>query len=161
MAGNKLNYCPFDIISKDVFCLAFYFEWKYFVLIDHILSETICLYRWTDNGWKGGKNNVALAHPEEKWCSKFGWIQPSGLGEDSMTDRWTDAQKKKCCSHTPLPWLEMMKQVWLNSDQWFRRRQLDGQMDEQRKHGKIVLLPHNLTMRGKDGASLVEFHPMV
>ena len=35
------NYCPFDISWKDVFCLAFYF--KYFVLVDHILSETICL----------------------------------------------------------------------------------------------------------------------
>ena len=30
------TYCPFDISRKDVFCLAFYFEWKYFVLIDHI-----------------------------------------------------------------------------------------------------------------------------
>ena len=37
------NYCPFDISWKDVFCLAFYFKWKYFVLVDHILSETICL----------------------------------------------------------------------------------------------------------------------
>ena len=36
--------CPFDISRKDVFCLAFYFEWKYFVLIDHIQSETICLF---------------------------------------------------------------------------------------------------------------------
>ena len=39
-----LGYCPFDISRKDVFCLAFYFEWKYFVLIVHILSETICLF---------------------------------------------------------------------------------------------------------------------
>ena len=37
------DYCPFNISWKDVFCLAFYFKWKYFVLIDHILSETICL----------------------------------------------------------------------------------------------------------------------
>ena len=37
-------YCPFDISWKDVFCLAFYFKWKYFVLIDHILSENICLF---------------------------------------------------------------------------------------------------------------------
>ena len=37
------NYCPFDISWKDVFCSAFYFKWKYFVLVDHILSETICL----------------------------------------------------------------------------------------------------------------------
>ena len=38
------------------------------------------------------KINVALAHPyhEGKWCSKFGCIPPSGLGGDSMTDRWTD-----------------------------------------------------------------------
>ena len=38
------NYCPFDISRKDVFCLAFYFKGKYFVQIDHILSETICLF---------------------------------------------------------------------------------------------------------------------
>ena len=36
--------CPFDITRKDAFCFTFYFEWKYFVLIDHILSETICLF---------------------------------------------------------------------------------------------------------------------
>ena len=28
--------------GKTCFCLTFYFKWKYFVLIDHILSETIC-----------------------------------------------------------------------------------------------------------------------
>ena len=38
------TYCPFDISWKDIFCLVFYFEWKYFVLIDHIQSETICLF---------------------------------------------------------------------------------------------------------------------
>ena len=37
-------YCPFDIFRKDVSCLAFSLKWKYFVLIDHILSETICLF---------------------------------------------------------------------------------------------------------------------
>ena len=39
-------YYPFDITRKDVFCLAFPFKWKRFVLIDHtcILSETICLF---------------------------------------------------------------------------------------------------------------------
>ena len=41
-------YCPFDISRKDVFCLAFYLKWKYFVLIDHILSETICLFCFCD-----------------------------------------------------------------------------------------------------------------
>ena len=25
-------------------------------------------------------------------CNKFGWIPPSSLGGDSLTDRWTDAQ---------------------------------------------------------------------
>ena len=33
-----------EITRKDVFCLAFYFKWKYFVLIDYILSEIICLF---------------------------------------------------------------------------------------------------------------------
>ena len=32
------------ITIEDIFCLAFYFKWKYFFLIDHILSETICLF---------------------------------------------------------------------------------------------------------------------
>ena len=41
---SRLNYCPFDISWKDVFfCWPFYFKWKYFVLVDHIFSETICL----------------------------------------------------------------------------------------------------------------------
>ena len=37
-------YYPLDISRKDVFCLAFYFKGKYFVLVYHILSETICLF---------------------------------------------------------------------------------------------------------------------
>ena len=39
------------------------------------------------------KNNIALGHPyyEGKSCSKFGEILPSGLGGDSVMDRWTDA----------------------------------------------------------------------
>ena len=41
---TSMMYCPFDISRKDVFCLAFYLKWKYFVLIDYILSETICLF---------------------------------------------------------------------------------------------------------------------
>ena len=36
------KYCPFNITRKDAF-LAFYFEWNFFVLIDHILSENICV----------------------------------------------------------------------------------------------------------------------
>ena len=35
--------CPFNIPWKANFCLAFYFKWKYFVLVDHILTEAICL----------------------------------------------------------------------------------------------------------------------
>ena len=38
------NCYPFDISRKDSFCLAFYFKWKHFVLIDHISSEIICLF---------------------------------------------------------------------------------------------------------------------
>ena len=42
--GNR-NYCPFYITGKDVFfLLGINFKWKYFLLIDHILSETICLF---------------------------------------------------------------------------------------------------------------------
>ena len=44
----KHGYRPFDIIQKAVFCLAVYFKWKYFVLIDHILSETICFFCFCD-----------------------------------------------------------------------------------------------------------------
>ena len=63
------------------------------------------------------KNNVALTHPyhEGKWCSKFDWIPPSGLGGDSLMDRWMDNRHmdgrmhgKKFCSGTPLPWTEVM-----------------------------------------------------
>ena len=38
------------------------------------------------------KNNVALAHPypKGKSCSKFGYIPPSGLGRNSVTEEWTD-----------------------------------------------------------------------
>ena len=39
-----LYYCPFNITRKDVFCLPFYFKCRYFVLTDHILLETICLF---------------------------------------------------------------------------------------------------------------------
>ena len=33
-----------DIIRKNIYCLAFYFKWICSVLIDPILSETICLF---------------------------------------------------------------------------------------------------------------------
>ena len=42
--ANIVSYCPFDISWKDVFCLAFYLKWKYFVLFDCIFSEIICLF---------------------------------------------------------------------------------------------------------------------
>ena len=40
------SYCPLDITRKDFFffCLAFYLKLKDFVLIDHSLSEIICLF---------------------------------------------------------------------------------------------------------------------
>ena len=39
------THWAFEITQKDVFffCLVFYLKCIYFVLIDHILSETICL----------------------------------------------------------------------------------------------------------------------
>ena len=43
LRGFSHIYCPFDII-EEVFCLVFYFKRKYFILLDHILSETICLF---------------------------------------------------------------------------------------------------------------------
>ena len=46
------------------------------------------------DGWQGDvqKNYIALAHPyhEGKWFSMFGWILSSGLGRDSVMDKWTD-----------------------------------------------------------------------
>ena len=44
------------------------------------------------DSWPDGKNNVALAHPyhQGKPCSKCGYIPPSGLGGDRVTDRWMD-----------------------------------------------------------------------
>ena len=47
--------------------------------------------RMTDGRTDARKNNVALAPPlhEGKWCSKFVWISPTGLGgeHDGLTDR--------------------------------------------------------------------------
>ena len=36
------------VLSAFFFCLAFYFKWKYFVLIKRILSETVCLFCFCD-----------------------------------------------------------------------------------------------------------------
>ena len=50
MHWHKLMLNPFmptvlsTSLGKMFFCLAFYLQWKYFVLIDYILSETICLF---------------------------------------------------------------------------------------------------------------------
>ena len=38
------TYCPFDSLWKDVFRRALYSKWKCFLLIDHILSGTVCLF---------------------------------------------------------------------------------------------------------------------
>ena len=41
-------------------------------------------------------------------------------------------------------------------DRWMDNGCMDGHI-----HRKIMLLPHTLTMRGSDVASLVEFRPVV
>ena len=48
-----------------------------------------------NNMMDGWKNNVALAHPYHimRLCSQFGYILSSGLGGDSMMDRWMDGWK--------------------------------------------------------------------
>ena len=40
------TYCAFDSYRQDVLCLAIYFKWKYFVLIDNIIRNhfMICLF---------------------------------------------------------------------------------------------------------------------
>ena len=67
-----------------------------------------------------------------------------------------------------------MKQVWLNSAQWLRRKQSDGQTpdamglgrwgmergENRCTHRKKMLLSHTLTMRENHVASLVKFHPV-
>ena len=40
----NVSYCAFDSIRKYVICLAFYFTWNWYVLTDHIVSETIYLF---------------------------------------------------------------------------------------------------------------------
>ena len=45
----RTSYCNRKLMSfrhllERRFCLTFYFKWKSFVLADHILSETICLF---------------------------------------------------------------------------------------------------------------------
>ena len=57
--------CPFDITWKDFVCLAFYFKWKYFVLFDHILSETICLF-YTERKKKRRVNFISKFHSSLK-----------------------------------------------------------------------------------------------
>ena len=48
MSAALANHKKITVLStslgKTSFCLAFYFKSKYYVLIDHILSETICLF---------------------------------------------------------------------------------------------------------------------
>ena len=40
---KEQHYCSFNILRKDVLRWAFYSKWFFFVLIDHILSETFCI----------------------------------------------------------------------------------------------------------------------
>ena len=48
-AGHTCKGTTFALLSflhhsERRFCLMFYFKWKYFVLTDNVLSETICLF---------------------------------------------------------------------------------------------------------------------
>ena len=40
-SAEKFTYCPFDIIGKTFFAPYFILDEKYFLLIDHIFSETM------------------------------------------------------------------------------------------------------------------------
>ena len=42
--SHQQHTCPLLSFRHHVFCLAFYFKQNYFILIDHILSETIYLF---------------------------------------------------------------------------------------------------------------------
>ena len=116
------------------------------------------------------KQNVALERPyhEGKWCTKFGWILPSSLG-DCVTDRtgdrrtdWRTHGKIMFLSHT-----QTMKESDVASLVEFRpvvKEECDRQMDVRRTDGwtdaqKNNVLLHSLTMRGSNVASLVEFPP--
>ena len=111
------------------------------------------------------KINVSLAHPyhEGKWC--LADFHPNTLGGDTLMDRWTDDGrtdgwtygKIMLLSHTLTMRWNIVARLYMNSTQWFRRRQRDGEMDGRQMHEKIMLLLHTLTMRGSDVASLAEF----
>ena len=102
-------------------------------------------------------NRLALAHPyhERKSCSKFGSILPSGLGGNSVVDRWTDPGRKNNIAlvhpyhdgNSP----NSNKRGDSMTDRWVDARQMDV---------KIVLLSHILTMRGSQ-AAIVKFRPVV
>ena len=64
--SSHIDYCPLDITRKDIFCLAFYYMWKYFVLIDKsyqkpfvllvsVVCSQICIHKIksTSKNWSG------------------------------------------------------------------------------------------------------------
>ena len=96
-----------------------------------------------------------------KWCSKFGWIQPSGSGGNSLTDRWTgdrrtDAQKNNVAIAHP-----NHEGKWCCKFGWNPPSGLGDSVTDRWTHGKTDaqknVAPHTLTMRESDVASLVEF----
>ena len=120
------------------------------------------------DGWTekyGLKNNVVLTHPnhEGKWCSKFGWIRPNGLGKIVW---WTDGQPADAWKNNVALAHLYHEGKWCSKFCWIPPSGLGGDsvmdrhMDRQ-THRKIMLLSHTLTMRGIDAESLVEFHPVV
>ena len=96
--------------------------------------------------------------------STFGWIPPSGLGGDSMMDRWADARKEGRTEKIML-FSHTSKIRWIPPSGLWGDSVTDSRTDYGRTadwtHGKIMLLSHILTMRGSDVASFVEFRPVV
>ena len=58
--------CALNITWKIVFCLAFYFKWIYFVLINHILSDTVCLFYFCVLF-----SNIYLKFTHKNWSDLF------------------------------------------------------------------------------------------
>ena len=61
--------------------------------------------------WRADGLVLPHSYHEGRLCSRFGYIPPSGLGADSVTDRWTDGKRtngKTMLLSQPLPWGEVM-----------------------------------------------------
>ena len=97
--------------------------------------------RWTMKDAQ--KNNVARAHPylEGLWCSKFGWIPPSGLGGDSMMDRRMDDGRKEKNVARAQPYHEgkwCSKFGWIPPSGLGGDSMMDRRMDDGRKEKNVT-----------------------